>query len=228
MNKKLLPLIIILVLSAFVYIFTHFVITPKKEKFIVVNPLNIAQIAQVSKFRSCVGHDYSGYNEDEELEKNRSMKHYITPKSEFLNSSNSVIIYSPFDGLVTNIEEESSREGVQVSISPKTSQSYRFIFFHVRLLDGITKNSEVTAGQQIGFAMLEEYNNFDIALKKFISDNDFQILESPFEHMTPSVLSEYTQKGLEIEDLIISKEDRDKLSCEFGIGSGQEEWVTLE
>ena len=30
--------------------------------FVAANPINLSQIARISKFRSCIGHDYSGFN----------------------------------------------------------------------------------------------------------------------------------------------------------------------
>ena len=48
------------------------------EPLILANPLDLTQIKLLSKFRSCVGHDYSGRNAKGEKETDRSMKHYIT------------------------------------------------------------------------------------------------------------------------------------------------------
>jgi hypothetical protein len=228
-NKKLIPLIIILVVSAFGLIWFYFIKSPKVEKFIVASPFSVSQIAEISKFRSCVGHNYSGYNENMELEEDRSMKHYLIPQSQFINSNSSISVFSPFDGLITEVEEEEDREGYQVWISPRSSQSYHFVFFHIILKEGLVKNSEVTAGQHIGFAQLEDEESFDIALKKFVpDDDDYQIIESPFPHMSSDVFYDYESKGLNLYDLIITKEDRDKIPCTFGAGSNQEEWVSIE
>ena len=207
----------------------YFIKSPKVEKFITASPFNVGQIAGISKFRSCVGHDYSGYNENMELETDRSMKHYLAPRSKFLDSNSSISIFSPFDGLITEIEKDESRDGYQVWISPRSSQSYHFIFFHIIPKDGLSKNSEVTAGQHIGYAQLEGEESFDIALKKFVpDDNDYQIIESPFPHMSSNIFYDYESKGLKLEDLIITKESRSQIPCTFGIGSGQEEWVNIE
>ena len=46
--------------------------------------------------------------------------------------------------------------------------------------------------------------------------------------MSDAVLNEYQQKGVTLENIIISKEDRDKNPCTFGQGSGQNEQVSLK
>ena len=49
----------------------------ENQKFITANPFNLSQISAISKFRSCVGHDYSGLNANGKEETKRSMKHYL-------------------------------------------------------------------------------------------------------------------------------------------------------
>jgi hypothetical protein len=58
-------------------------------------------ISKISKFRSCCGHDFSGWGE-----KNRSMKTYLHPVSTFAASNNELPIYSPFDGKIIAIKDE--------------------------------------------------------------------------------------------------------------------------
>lgn len=227
-NKKVLAIITIIAIPILTFfIYTKF-FSPSATKFITANPLDLDQISAISQFRSCAGHDYSGYNEDLVLEEDRSMNHYISPKEEYLNSNSTIRIYSPFDGLITKVEEDKNGEGYQVWIEPRTSEGYNFVFFHINLTDDLKANSEVSSGQHIGYAELEEAENFDVALKKFVDDSDYQILESPFTHMSRTILKEYENKGVTIDNIIISKEDRDRLSCTFGVGSGEEEWVFLQ
>jgi len=38
------------------------------EQFISSNPVDLSQINRISKFRSCIGHDYSGTNSEEPTE----------------------------------------------------------------------------------------------------------------------------------------------------------------
>lgn len=230
MMKKLTPIIIIA--AILILGFTGFSVykNSAKNKFITSAPFDTNQVLEISKFRSCVGENFSGYNEKLELEGDRSMKHSIKGQTAYQGSDSSVSIYSPFDGLITEVKEEDEGEGYQVWLSPKSAQSYDFIFFNTTLTDDFKKNSEVTAGQLIGYADLERVDTFEIALVKSDTKNGetVQVIVSPFEYMSSEVFSEYKNKGLAVEDLIISKEDRDKLPCSTQAGSSEDEWINME
>lgn len=230
MNKKLLAIIaivIIPIIGFFVYwSFTH---KDLGDRFITSNPIDLEQIERISQFRSCIGHDYSGYNTDGELEKNRSMKHYLEPKTEYTDSTDKVKIFAPFDGFISEITQEQSERGSQVWIDSSKTQGYYFVFFHVGLEDGLKIGSQVTSGELIGYADLENAENFDIALKKVNEHGDaIDTYDSPLNHMTKSVYREYSQKGITTSTVILSKEDRDKILCEFGVRSDETEWVSLQ
>ncbi len=179
------------------------------ENFITANPLDLSQIDRISKFRSCVGHDYSGLNSDGERETLRSMKHYIEPLS---TQSNAIKVFAPFDGEIREVNAES--RGSQVFISPNAARKWNMVFFHINLIPRIEEGTSVQAGQLLGYGALDNSPNFDIALKKF--SIKVQIFESPFLHMTNQILEEYTTKGITLENIIISKKERDADSCPVG------------
>ena len=198
----------------------------KTDKFIVANPVDLSQIALISQFRSCMGHDYSGKNVDGEKESNRSMKHYLAPVAELEQSTGKVKAFAPFDGKIASIEDEQNPRGDQVWLSSSSSGSWNFIFFHIDLLPELSKGSEVGSGQLIGYADLEGGANFDFALKKVGFGG--QTLDSPFPYMADEVVAEYEQEGVTPGNIILTKEQRDANPCNFGVGSGQDEQVLLK
>ncbi len=199
-------------------------------KFIVANPIDLSQITSISKFRSCAGHDYSSMNVKGELEKERSMKHYLAPLRSLVGSTGTIKVFAPFDGTITSIEEEQVAIGKQVWISGPSTDEWIFVFFHISLLPGLKKGSAVKAGQLLGYADLpQNAHDFDIALKKFQLFSG-QVLDSPFNYMAPSVLQHYDAKGVTVDNVITSKETRDASPCTtFGGGEdNSQDWVILK
>src|SRR3989344_2952764 len=145
-------LLIILVVFSFVLISACTPAIQSEEKnhetkLIVANPIDLSQILRISKFRSCVGHDYSGFNIDGEKESLRSMKHYVEPIQSLIGSDK-INIFAPFNGVIKEIHE--SPPGKQILISSEIDRSWNFIFFHVEPLSEIEEGTEVNAGQLIG------------------------------------------------------------------------------
>ncbi|MBI2148888.1 hypothetical protein HYU23_04360 [Candidatus Woesearchaeota archaeon] len=185
------------------------------DKFIVVNPFDLSQVSSISKFRSCVGHDYSGYNSNKEIETQRSMKHYLNGISSAVGYNNKIKVYAPFDGKISYIDDdfasfEGNQRGQQIWISGSSAGDWVFVFFHIDLLQSIKRNTEVKSGQHIGYANLDNSPNFDIVLKKF-GIFGRNTIESPFMHMSLDVINQY--KGLNLDDFIISKSVRDSKPC---------------
>lgn len=178
-----------------------------REAFITSNPLNLSQILQISKFRSCAGHDYSGVNAQGEKETLRSMKHYIDSPQDVLGSEKAVPVFSPFDGKVTEIQES---QGESVYISAHAAPTWQFIFFHVNLEPGIEVGTQLQSGQLVGYALANR-PNFDMALKRFSWTG--QVFESPFLHMQEDIVEEYAAHGITLENIIIQKEFRDANPC---------------
>ncbi len=189
----------------------------RDDRFIVANPFDLSQISAISKFRSCVGHDYSGFNADGEQETQRSMKHYLNGINSVVGSSTKAKVYAPFDGKIIYIDEdfasfEGKQRGQQIWLSGKSTGDWIFVFFHIDLLEPITKGTEVKAGQHIGYANFENAPNIDITLKKSGFFGPYTI-ESPFLRMSLEVVQQYANKGLKFEDFIVSKSVRDSKPC---------------
>ena len=176
-------------------------------RFIVANPLDLSQIQRMSTFRSCVGHDYSGINIEGEKETLRSMKHYLEPLPSLIGT-NQIKIFAPFDGKIVEIWDGPPGKGIY--ISAKASPRWQFIFFHVIPAAGIEEGAFVQAGEQVGTVSMY-IHNFDFALKEFGWKG--QIFDSPFVHMKETVLEEYAQNGITLENIIVSKQTRDANPC---------------
>jgi len=204
--------------------------------FIVANPVDLSQIASISQFRSCAGHDYSGKNAEGEKERLRSMKHYLAVINQFDQSSGKVKVFAPFEGEIESVDTKQGPRGDQIWIRGSAG-GWKFIFFHIDLIPGLKKGSEVEAGQIIGYANLAGGVNFDYGLKRFGLKG--QMFESPFKHMTPKVLAEYEAVGITPENIIGTKDFRDDNPCPikpgteskydtvFSTGNRAEDWVSL-
>lgn len=179
-------------------------------KFVTTNYIELSKVFAISKFRSGAGHDYSDNFED-----CRSMKHYffnlmlwegaVGPKPD-LNVGYPKI-YSPVDGVVTEIHPEWF--GYQVHIRSTEYPAFLFIIFHVQSPKNLKIGDNVVAGEEIG------ENGPDIAVEvatptgtKFISFLDV---------ITNDVFREFQLRGVRNRsDAIISKEarDLDSLICD--------------
>ena len=187
------------------------------EKFIVSNPLDLSQIKSFSKFRSCAGHDWSGYNVDGRLETERSMKHYVGEK----DSVNEVYVYAPFDGTIVKVYEEQSAPDFAVEIRGYHSGEWQFMFGHIYPEDGIEVGAWVEAGQLIGKKPINNhlYEGTEIALiqDKSTEDNENVFVRAPpLDFMTGEVLAEYAARGITPENIIFTKEERDADPCTWG------------
>lgn len=194
------------------------------DKFIVANPIDLDEIAFISQFRSCMGHDFSGINTDGEKETNRSMKHYVTQK----NGIESAKAFAPFNGQIVMAVETQIGKGMNVYIEADDASGWVFIFYHIDLEQGLKERSRVTAGEIMGHSAVLKSNNFDFALKTF--ERVGQIFETPFYHMTDEVLAEYEKRGLTAENIVIPKEQRDASPCNYSqdSGRGSDEQVILQ
>ena len=193
--------------------------------FITTNPIDLTQIFSISQFRSCMGHDYSGKNVDGQIEKNRSMKHYITVTQEFDQSAGKVKVFAPFNGKITSVKDEQNPRGNQVWLEGNTA-GWNFIFFHIDLLPNIAKGSEINAGELIGYANLKGGANFDFGVKSFGFGG--QKFDSPFNYMSADVLSEYAKVGIDPDNILIPKETRDASPCDFDQGSREDEQIFIQ
>ena len=198
--------------------------------FIVANPVDLQHVVRLSKFRSCVGHDYSpgimekSAAEGSTLENKRSMKHYIiidvasTP-------SRTVKGYAPFDGVIS-YDTVGASMGIGVSIT--SPEGWVFEFMHVEPL--AANGKKVKAGDVIVAAPadnaaaagaskntgttttgINETNVFDIAL--FSISAKPPLFESFIDHLAPKVAALWAAKGFTSQTSILSKATRDAAPC---------------
>src|SRR3989344_246913 len=195
------------------------------DTFISANPVDLAQIAAFSQYRSCAGHDYRHPTvQTGDFEKTpRSMKNYVKAKPEFRGTVDVVKALAPFDGVISNIDNDRGGPGdQQVWLTPHTDnpaspRQWQFIFFHVNLDPSLPKGSHVTAGQRIGSANLARgperaTDNFDMAMG-FTRPLHQPAGDEVFTHMTPQVLAEYAKYDITPEKLVIAEEYRDAHDC---------------
>lgn len=215
------------------------------DKFIVSNPVDLSQIKNISKFRSCSGHDFSGQNISGIREENRSMKHYFEPKDPLASSIGEIKVFAPFNGSIKALRDGQDPRGKEVILSSETTP-YDVTIFHMDLLPELKEDSEITAGQLIGYAHLARGHDFDISVTKFIggmpkmpreaSGNmekmknlyfSMIMMDSVFNHMTPDVISDFEKFGITNENIIITAEERDKNPCTFEGTDNASYWVEL-
>jgi hypothetical protein len=193
---------------------------------LIASPIDPKALSKVTKFRSCVGHDYSpGFSAKiqnksiEGLEIARSMKHYLFLKAPFIPSG-SIQGFAPFEGTI-RIQREQSGNGAQVYVMNESG--WTFIFFHGDPL--VQDGDKVKAGipviswwskDQSAFASSNggtlENSSVDIALIDFMANK----FESPFLHFTPEILSNWKSSGFDKDSLIITKSARDISPCSVG------------
>jgi len=220
-------LIIVLVLGVFLLFMAARKASPPQ---IVANFTELDKIEKISKYRSCAGHTTVP---QDEREMKRSMKHYFSIKPEYLGSD-TVEIYSPYDGFVTTAREDlaDGLEG-EIWIVPKDIfvilppiGRWSFSVQHINIRDGLKRGSEVKAGELIGYAAVanQNRNTFDVVYAKGsltpkLIDNwmgPFSDLDSVFNHMSEQIFEQYREKGITSkEKLIITKENRDQNPCTY-------------
>lgn len=191
-------------------------------QFITESWVNPAEIEQITKFGSSVGHPFCVGNSGE-MNKDccESDKHYA-----YLPEGGDLpCIYSPCKGKIIRVEQEMM--GAQVWIAPDGYEDYAVRVFHIKLDSGVKKGAVVEAGQKLGTHFT--FNTFsDIAVEHYGKQYG---LTSAFCHMTDSMLNLF---GLQREDvsakMVISKEQRAKYpvdcdSLSATPGKPSEDWV---
>ena len=204
--------------------------TPTKGNFLVANPIDLQHVVRLSKFRSCVGHDYSPSILEGKsgsvgsLESKRSMKHYVIIDVP-VTPARSVKGYAPFDGVI-KYDTNSYTMGIGVSVV--SSNGWVFEFMHVDPL--VANGAKVKAGAAIIAAPAKNAaaaaaaknssgtptggsttNVFDMAL--YTAASKPVLIESPFQHFAANVASLWAAKGFTSATAIISKASRDAAPC---------------
>lgn len=198
-------------------------------RFVVADYVELTKVDKVSRFRSGVGHDYSGlYGEDPES--CRSKKHYYVAFHGQLPT-----MISPVTGTLERIIDEGD---LQLLIIPDGFPAFTVKIFHVTPAQPFSAGDRVTAGQRLGTGR----HQGDIAVS--VNTPSGSRLISYFEVMQDHVFQSYVARGVTDRNaLIISKQDRDShpLTCngeefnprEQATGTGQsvsgglENWVIL-
>lgn len=182
--------------------------------FITHDFINLAKIDTISKYRSGVGHDYSGNGET-----CRSMRHYFSSSNSSYNaqansdnvkehqdkvdSAHATEIYAPADGRIVSISGEGSEYGKQIEIEPKSGQGWHIRLDHVYPDDGIRIASQIKAGQVIGH--VDDRQVVDMTILYHYRGS--VRLASYFQVMTDEVFANYQARGVKSRsDLIIPKE----------------------
>ena len=155
-----------------------------KTVFVTAPPFNLQDVASITKFRSCVGHDYSEGSVDGQVvsdnpsfEKFSSMKHYVTPLADAAGNRTSV--FAPFDGVVTAVVPDtgktsngasSANPGSQIHLVPYANPAYTFTFMHIYGIS-VKPGDRVKGGQKLGYhevpPQFAGHDSFDIAMSKF-------------------------------------------------------------
>jgi len=180
-------------------------------------PFDLSLVQELSRFRSCTGHDFSGYDIEGELESARSMKHYVTFSLPW-TPAGSAKLYAPFDGTVV-IVGTGGKPGSAVYIESDAGKPWQFFFAHVDPL--VRVGDRVRAGDPV--AAVPPADALDIAYRLRPSvafdtglhsvKNGGPAYESYFLHMTKAVLQQFAARGFTPDKLIVPKATRDAAPC---------------
>ncbi len=192
-------------------------------KFLVFHPINLSQTKKFSRFRSCSGHDYSGYNVKGELETERSMKHYIRRGDDI----HEMHMYAPFNGTVYKYYAEQKGNDYALEIRGDHSGKWLFEFGHMFKMENLKLGDKVTAGQLVGSTKVGgPYGGTEIALY-YYTDGKGWTRDTPFNYMSDELLRDYAARGLTPENMIFTKEERDADPCRWK-GEPAGTWVSLK
>jgi prepilin-type N-terminal cleavage/methylation domain-containing protein len=228
----------------------------ENDKFITSLPVDLTKIGQISKFRSCAGHDSSGQDIEGILESNRSMKHYFYLTPALASTDIQLNLYAPFDGSVTSFSPENGGQlGTQMLLQPKNS-SWQMTVFHTDPAAGIKEGSVFVAGQLLGYTR-KNGESFDLALSKkdpkAASETEqkmdpakFQalsqaerdqlgknynknvIFDSLFNHLNSATAQQFAAKGVTVQTIIVDRATRDADPCNFtNAPQNSTDWVVL-
>jgi len=183
-------------------------------------PFDLASVTQISKYRSCAGHDYSGQDTDFKSETMRSMKHYIYTRGEA-----SLKLSAPFNGVIAWIIPEgaaSANAGFRVVVEKSDGAGglWDVVFMHVEPLPGMAVGTSLLAGQQFANTSAPRLN-WDFGLQWIrpgIGQQDPRqfsglIFESPLLRLSPALAAQFAARGVTPDNIILSPAARDASPC---------------
>jgi hypothetical protein len=174
--------------------------------------VDFRQYTEISKFRSCEGHDFSGLNVQGRSESARSMKHYLQARAEFAGTAGRLAVTAPFDGRIAMLEPD--QRGHRLGIASAAHPNWTLLFFHTDPAPGLRLGSTVSGGQQVGAGNLTGGENFDVALKWSPGGNSQEERwDSPMLHLTDPVAAEFAQHGLTPATTVVDAATRDAAPC---------------
>lgn len=253
MIKKILlglgMLILLLITLFFVSLKINESYPPPK---IMANFVDLKKVAEISKYRSCVGHTTVP---QDGREMKRNMKHYIKIYPE-LRKEETVEIYAPYDGFISMIRADMADklEG-EIWIAPDRGplvmlppfNLWMFSFEHVQPKKGLKIGSKVRAGELVGYAsfLVTErqdptfdaiYGTMGAMMGKRLDNwnSPFGNLDSIFDHMSDAVLAQYQKRGIIKDNIIVSREERDQNPCVYRdngpyfVDGSSDNWVKLK
>lgn len=224
---------------------------------VLANLTDLGYIEEVSKFRSGAGHEFYYHpfmpgGATDVTEPPSSMKHYFSPYSDYRQEHGNQVtvpVYAPFSGEIIRVTNEgegaiiNKRVEIQSSINP----AYTIIIFHIDLDDAYPQiyndwpielwpahlpddtsyiTRTVVAGEFIGYADMRDSHDFDVAVS-WLDSNSERYWISYFSLLSPQVLSEYSERGAEASDFIISKAERLVEPVTWWEGRNDEDWISL-
>ena len=231
----IIPIVLVAILAVFAVVFfkkmnplTSF--DASKIPTITANPIDADKVFAVSQFRSSAGHDYSYGAWDGET--CRSMKHYFNFGQNQVNNmpvrstpgpgESNINIYAPFDGKITENQQERTPIGTQVHIASAKDSHYYVKLFHIDLLPSLKVGSKVTSGQLVG--TIGPKDGTDVAYEANYKLGK-TIYLSVFDYMTPEAFAPYAKLGHKAGDFVLSRADADakgyKCNGEQFVNGGQ-------
>ncbi len=190
-------------------------------RFIATDYIDLAVIAQISRFRSSAGHSYT-----DDFETCRSMKHYFMPRSGLDWST--VAITSPVSGTIVRTRADSF--GTQIAIQPSEYPAFTVILFHVSPRIATAEGTALEAGQQIGTHVgTQTYSDVAVGVE---TPRGYALV-SWFDAVTDGLLARYQARGLTARgDLVVPRAQRDAapLTCDGETFTGRDAlsvWMML-
>ena len=198
-------------------------------QFVASGIMDIDRIAQISRFRSGIGHDFS-----DDFESCRSMKHYFVPVDSADKSS--INILSPMKGTVSGLTDEWSEEsewkGTAISIQSEDHPAFHMLIFHLDLIPTLSIGDEISAGQLLGHPVGDDSVTIADTAVGVNTPGGYKLV-SFFEVMTDSAFDAHKRGYLNsLANVIISEKERDdhSLTCngeQFADEGDLVNWITL-